>query len=637
MLTALIGPNQLFLQSLKDFLEPRQDCVIFPVIHETEALLVFAQVADDLERLARDRCGGLHQMKSVVCVLDAVSTPDFLSSGRFNPTRETRSFQDAWPAAAAMLVLAFPEVYFVFLGGGTSGQSLHRGDSTMAGRYHTCSTTEVALLHDLIRVVEEGYVPLFDGTGLREHPVQLLRCGLGNETKKKPFPIAARGRLGTAVDEEPAYAQMLSYAAYRDGFRMVPLCSLDSMERFVGPGRMDDPGPPILPRGIDDGALNVAIEDVYLTLPDEKPVVRPDHTTETRALRLSDFSKRYELYPHFEKATHHVLVTVGHERGADSLDEIVDFIEGLSHEHSCRIAYKPVAGVYDLRRELALPLGGDYRWPPEITDFQMLEQLGHSAPGRLLAIANRLLQRAASLDDGGCSIETAITGAVLALNAQQLLANMTPITALNALKLRHEFEVMAECHFTGVGYNFDTRARLEDIAAECDNIGAWFNEETSVASVLSAQATIVNAVGRRFEQLNQFDEREDCLRRARTLNRMLSKETNPLANWFNPIWAYLEKLINSVAWFAGSLVFWPVLFTLLYWVLRFEAPALGEPSLWSAFVFSVTTFFGLGPILSGTTVFAFSTVSFLVLSEVILGFLHLGVFVSHLYSLLSRR
>ena len=52
-------------------------------------------------------------------------------------------------------------------------------------------------------------------------------------------------------------------------------------------------------------------------------------------------------------------------------------------------------------------------------------------------------------------------GALLALEAQELLANRTPTTALEALAVRHELEVTAECMFYGVEYNFDVRRRLE--------------------------------------------------------------------------------------------------------------------------------------------------------------------------------
>jgi hypothetical protein len=235
-----------------------------------------------------------------------------------------------------------------------------------------------------------------------------------------------------------------------------------------------------------------------------------------------------------------------------------------------------------------------------------------------------------------------------------------------------------------VAYEFDVEERIREVKREAKAIADFFDATHRKEARISAESSIVGTIARRFRSFAQFDEEQKALRASRwlhnrnwllnntrgirsllrgtetvmkaflsTMARLIGFVARPL-HWIWDvirsivallIWlplAYLELLVDSIVAFAISLVAWPVVFGFIYDALRL-APQIGGDTLWSCMTFSFSTFFTLAP-LDATTE---STGIQLLLSpgcsstlwsiEIIVGLVHLGVFISHLYSQLSRR
>jgi len=631
MQVVTLSPSEHFPRILGARLDSSFETSSVRVRSRAEPWVVFFETAGALDQELAPLSSERNELRNAACVVDACATHGFLTEARFNPIAESRDWEWAWPAAVAMMVLAYPEVHWIFLHGEQSMAKILFRPNSLAERYHLCSILQLDKLIDLLELRLSGFSPLYDATGLRETIRRNLTLSLGDkESGTDSIAVPRRENLCVAIDEEPDYANMYAYTAYRRGLRTLSVSTLGVMKEFL-----DTPG-------LGEETIRLTLEDVYLSFPDARTVRRENGGGISPGdLHLSDFRRRDTLFPCLMKAEHRTIVTVGHRRGHTGMQANLSY---LRSNHRLSLVHKPVAGVYDIQKRVDFggAAGPGYIWPPQRRIPGDSEQGGHSAPGRLLAIAETLIARTRKLAEGPCCVETAVTGATLALDAQQLLGNMTPTTALEALQLRHEMEVAAECSFSGVGYNFDVRSRIDDLSRDCAQIGHWFHPRTRRSSVMNATAAIVNALAMRFEAFNQFDEREDCLRHTRRLHRKLTSHTSPGLKIIAPIWKYLELLVNSVPWFIGSLAFWPLLFAVFFWIAGFAPPPaepciVPGPSLWSSTVFSLTNFFGLQPIIADHHIFEFSWLSGLTAAEVLIGYLHLGVFISHLYSLLSRR
>ncbi len=103
--------------------------------------------------------------------------------------------------------------------------------------------------------------------------------------------------------------------------------------------------------------------------------------------------------------------------------------------------------------------------------------------------------------------------------------------SLEAVALKHQLEVLAECMFYGIEYNMDVRSRFQEIESEVNAIGEWFQPQTHRLSELNAEIRIVSELLSMFHQHCQFDEEQESLKRIRNRYRRL---------WFSrhPHWAW---------------------------------------------------------------------------------------------------
>lgn len=574
----------------------------------------YVQIADWIEFHAQQN-GGDRPRETMVIIdlydeeIESLSDLNAVSTNEGN-----------WAAVVAVLILMFPEVHWVF-------NSPHQADpSPLFRKVHLLGASNT--LSSLIALHEEKLISLFDPTGLRNNIRKRIKAKLGTDNNPIAPYIPIRSSIAAALDEEEAYAYFNGYTAYRLGYLTHAICSYRMMKDiFSMPAEC-------LPE--------LVFEDVYLSFSD-----RPHYA------HLSDLVERQDHIPGIANARMRIFVTTGHSRQSDqkiqinNRDYLSDWLNGAEKgERYTKTLYKPLSGIFNLwaksgiRRLLSgsKGLAEGYEWPP--TD-EGGEPVGtHSSPGRLLEVADRLIQRARRTLQNAQSVPEAVYGAVLALDAQEYLGHRTPTTSLEALALKHSAEVTAECKFYGVEYNKDVSTRLLEIKHEIRSIGKWFRRRSRRTSGLNAEVGIVSKLVMKFREYNQFDEEQQCLVRMRSLHRQLWLKKNRFWAWpFYSLRWYVEFLLGSMLVFALAIVFWIGFFSVLFALFCNCHAGQPETSLvLHGMGHAVTTFFGLQPAHSpieieqlGSGVFA------LTLFAILAGFTHLGIFVSHLYSLIARR
>jgi hypothetical protein len=509
---------------------------------------------------------------------------------------------------AGMLTLAFPEVRWVF----ASSPDMSDADGGALSK-------------------PDG-VPLFDPLGRRALVRKDIKTDLG--TAKDADYLCVRERSAAAIDEELAYSFLTGYLAYRLTYNTHMVCTEAEMKRVFG--FRDARGQKIDVICRPAPHVKLTFEDLFLGF--------PDHTDHSRTkdgkvecLHFSNLENRDWYFPGLREVTRRVFVTAGHGH-YDARDANGAYLRKrkLESEVLSRTVCKPVAGVYSVLKRARLL--SDYmklrrdEWKTAKAHKVEGGQTGHSASGRLLLIADSLIGRAEKLFDEARSVPDCIYAATLALEAQELLGYRTPTTSLEAITLRHKLEVKAECMFQGMEYNIAVKDRFWEIHGEVDAVSRWFNPATRERSALNAEMSIVTEVMRIFHEFGQYDEEQECMKHFRKLNRQAYFAQHPWLSVFRPFRWYVETIVGSFWLFVIALLAWPLLFGVLGYVVKAGfGPQVSNVAGYTVSAFY--TFFCLQP--PSATVGIPAHV--LTMLTVIAGFAHLGIFISHLYSLVARK
>jgi len=544
---------------------------------------------------------------------------DSVASDAMNPIDSG----DLWNSVLALLVLAFPEVNWVF-----GEDSSHR-------------FTE---WHSLFTVLDKPLRnPLFDPTGLRN----VVR---ENANKKGNCTIPTREKLAAAIDEEVHYALFHAYTAYRFGYRADAVTSWKLMEKLFG---------------VLDGKkheFHLLLEDVNLYFPDRPAKThlstfeKFEHNDDGDQGRAEHCAKLGYGRGHqasstkptpLESSEFRIIVTSGHSgASSDTMEGNRQYVK--SHKkNGWGYVLKPTGGMFDLWAKARLferlqphergraggsrpGLAPGFEWPPKPDGNNPTRSVAHSAPGKLMLVASHLVRRADALRAESNTVEECIRGAVLATEAVELLGYRTPTLALQALELKQWFETKAEVAFVGVGHHFQLTRRFKEIERETRVAARYYNKSRRDAAALDAAVTIANRLTLVFREAGQFDEEEACLRKLRWWNRKLSFSRARNKYHLLPglgILAYAEWMISSLGWFLLSVAAWMLLITLIWWSWTqpghsWQDAVQGAIGSFVGSSFETKQGFGI-LILSG-----FGSV---------LGFFHLGVFVSFLYSAIARK
>lgn len=518
------------------------------------------------------------------------------------------------------LVLSYPEIEWIFLPESDHVNilnSFHYLRTAFPRKSDIWNTTESNNNQSQNNPSSPGYIgdiiTLFDPSGWRNKNKEIIKI------------CNNRQKLSAAIDEEEEYAYLHGYIAYKLGYRCFVISNMKLFEKLFYEGSNSQS---------EDEALNIELtfEDMFLNFPDKE-----------KDVSLSNLKTRDGSFKKLKEIKNRIFVTVGHKYIKWSEDNKL-YLKELKAKAKARGGivkriYKPSGGIYNTLEQAGLLK--DYwkkrkeEWQEAKPDPSKEEAGGHSAPGRLLLIADKLIERARKILDEANTVQDCIHGALLALEAQELLGYKTPTTCLEAIALKHQLEVKAECMFYGVGYNIDMENRFKEIEGEVKAVSEWFHPSVRKRSYLNAQLGIITELVEILRDYGQFDEELQCLKKIRKLNRQFYFFNHPWLKFIQPLRAYIDTLVGSFPLFFGALFIWPIFYGILGHLFntRYEGYKDGILTFWEHLANSSYTFFGLQPTSQPIGASSHILTVFIVLT----GFLHLGIFISYLYNLIFRK
>lgn len=581
---------------------------------EAKVAHVYELVLRRLE-IAIQSNNNLIPINEVTVITNRVDNPE-----RLKVTTKEERFDNNWENLLGMMILTFPEIRWIFL-----------GNTPVKSPELSMHTIEV-----LDKPLRE---PLCDPTGLRKFV---------RKNSSKSLPL--RTSRAAAIDEETSYALFHAYTAYRFGYLADPVRSWELMNYFFGK------------RALPKHGYQLLLEDVNLSFPDNTIRNFSDKSDESKEVHLSNFGveevneggdlkktgrachcPRLTDNPDIENSDFRIIVSGGHfGAGVNKVNINLEFIKRYKGLEKSGFVLKPVGGMFDLWAQAKLfkrlPRRRDkegnliqkghapgFYWPPQSTNSK---NESHSAPGKLMLIAQHLVRRADAMRSISNTVEECIHGAVLATDALELLSYQTPTLALQALCLKHEFEVKAEVAFLGVGHHFDLRHRLEELEREVKAASRFFDKSRCRSAELDTLVSIGNRLMLVFREAGQFDEEMACLVRIRSWHRKLRRKQarNPLSLTANGVMGYAEWLLASPVYFFGALLFWYLLLVTL-WSGVTDLSLLQSLSIsWNAFTAGEPKGIAENPTDFLLHVFGSSV-----------GIFHFGVFISYLYSAVTRK
>ncbi|MDQ7052312.1 MAG: hypothetical protein Q9P14_05275 [candidate division KSB1 bacterium] len=274
------------------------------------------------------------------------------------------------------LILSFPEVRWVFFKSSPDNANKNKdpgnhatSESTNQGVFNPLEDVHclpVSLQFDVHRRYP-GFVPLFDPTGIRYRLRKIVRDREDREGKKIAAEIPIRVQTAAAIDEEPVYAYMNAYIAYRFGYRSWALVDWQMTENVFG----------------NDGhGANLVLEDLYLNFAD-RPLDFNEENKYSKCIKkeenapsphLSHLEFRDCLLPKLKNVKERFLITVGHQKWQEDrhrwrLNKF--YLRSLVSTRT-KTLFKPFSGIYDLWKKSGkwqkfrrLPrLAEHYEWPP---------------------------------------------------------------------------------------------------------------------------------------------------------------------------------------------------------------------------------------------------------------------------------
>lgn len=553
----------------------------------------FERLVSQIETIAE--ASGSIQLNALTILVDCIR-PEYL-----NPNSE----QGTWENIISMLILSFPEVRWCF----------GHIEKPLSG---------FPDMHISTLIGKPRADPLLDPDGLREW----IRDKISQDVKVDWIP--KRKHLAAVIEEERIYAYFHGYTAYRFGLRTHLITSFALMDRFKG---KENDGP----------EYELLMEDMSLGFAD-----RPQE------ISLICLKERDDRYQKLKNTNVRALITSGQSSSDNILQKNREYLEtdvvkkGVVKK-GC-VIYKPAGGMLDLWQRLGYlnkkqetgrkgNVEG-FIWPPHETTSQHHNPTnkGHSAPGKLALIAQTLIKRAEKIQQAQGRIEHQIAAAVMATDASEYLGGRSPTTATEALFLKYMLELRASCHFVGFEFHIKMEHRRSELQVESEAICRWYAKPLRRRADLNLRMHVANGFVRLLREENQFDEEQYWSTISRHLHNTLWIEDQEWRQLFRPILRYSEFLLHSMSRFLLSVVVWILFFTLILTVGTLASPdstyssSFADTSDYGPFTQAIFSFLsGEGPAYhSPFWVFITTLCS-------ILGLAHLGVFISHLYSIMSRK
>jgi hypothetical protein len=513
-----------------------------------------------------------------------------------------------WSHLIGLLILTFPEIRWIF------------------GLVHDAGSDFPVREHSLAALVKGAWRdPLLDPSGLRnwirQHTNEILNRG------NSGFEVPGRKFRAASIDDERDYCYFHGYVAYRFGYRT------DVVDSWALMAQLFSSESSWYHHQEGGHGYRILLEDMSLNFPD-KPAEKHIFYLHKRAESLDLLDS---LNEHSESAAVRLLITSGYDHDNRlALISNQKFL-ALKKTGAGKVILKPLGGILDLwsqagqmHAERSGQRAGnapEFEWPLSLSVDG--ELAGHGAPGKLVLVAETLIRRAEVLRTKAGTIRDFVVGAVFTTDAAELMGGRTPMLTLLSLTLKHEFETRAECGFVGAGYHFDVRSRTDEIELESEAVCSAFVAPARRLSALNAQSVILNRLAMVFREQGNFEEESECMVALRKRNRWLRLQRSGGASQWIPsgiLW-YAELLLASFGRLIAGISLWLFALTIVWFLLdRGHGWKSAFSGAWSAF-------FG-GNAASDTASWAVMAWSGVALVS---GMLHLGVLISYIYSLISRK
>ena len=464
------------------------------------------------------------------------------------------------------LVLAFPEVRFVFLGEKDEIRWTEKKDehgntirtvidiANEPRRLHLMSPCESPIEY----IQKTDYLVLFDPAGLRDVIREMLK------PPKDRHPGVWRRKLHTAVvlEDEMTFSFFCGYTAFRNGCKTWMLQNYRQAENLLQEKNNTAPDK-------KTPAIDVSLEDLRLGFLDKEDGDKLSHLV---PFSESENRCRSKLFPRLSDVPNRYIITYGDAGSKDnnsekSLSEQVDEYNLKNSSSRMTIRYKPLTDIRTLGKQTNLYHLWRKTREQNADEIKKTKEAksNHSAEGIVLDIAEILFGRAKKLLREEKSIQDLIHAALLALEAKELLGGKTPTISLELLDIQHQAEVLAECRCYGTDYSKRTvNHRIREIRKEVKLTCEWYRPESRKLAELSARSKIVGGLSKIFSDAKQIEEHEAALIETRYLSGRLFVHHNHWALLFYPFRLYFEYMQRSLlhntcvvmAWFFLFLCLW---------------------------------------------------------------------------------
>jgi hypothetical protein len=540
----------------------------------------------------------------------------------------------SWSAVVGMLILAFPEIHWILY--------------TM----HSCSYNDLLFrkshywkilekdndvcegFRSAFEMHKIGYRPIFDPSGLRNY----LKSSIIDNNGRSCIDDH-REYISASIDDEEHYAYLNAYICYRFYYRAHVVARLKYMEMLFR--KKSD---------YFENNINFegTFEDLFLNFPDR---------IEKKSEHFSILEKRDDYFENLRNVRKRLFITSGNEIELSNVDKQknIDYLE--NNEIDYEFINKPISGIFYIRKKAEFFFRKKFR--KKI--FECNVSFGHGAPGRLYIISECLLQRAEKCYKQKDTVLDSIHGALLSLEAKEILSGRTPTKSIEAISMLNYFEAKTESLFYGIDSSSNVASRIDKIVKDLNKVGIWFDPEYRHISITIAIIGVLNQLICVYRNYNSFDEEAEVLKYLRTFTRNLhfyknliskkndQKNSNGLKGFLNKIsynicklfklptsssfmclpkayflrfieW-YFHWLLQSWKIFAGVIIFWICFFWILF---GFNLPH-----------YSFISFFSMQPPIDTVPTISYQLV--ISMFEILLGFIHLGILISFLYYWIFRR
>ncbi|MEP3890931.1 MAG: hypothetical protein ABJN69_10720 [Hellea sp.] len=536
---------------------------------------------------------------------------DYVNPSQLNPVNASSPFD----SFIASMILSFPELSWYF--------------ATIHGNRKD-TFEEIYLHHSLGAFSSKNRLDnIFDASGLSG----FIRDKISKSTNVQ---FVRRVNLAAAIDDEKGIAYKHAYAAYRFGYRANTIFTLGVFRQEFQ-------------KDVSHG-YDVLLEDVSLKFGDMSRGEEIDNFEK----RAKEFKSLNSKNSKIESSKLRAIITSGF---ADRNSKV--FKDNKTHIGQKTefgkvgdVVFKPTGGMYDLERRLKL---STYLDENAIHTNHETDLGNHGVPGKIQSICDFLIRRADTLKETAHNFSDYVLGSVWSTNALELTDLKSPSSAVEALTLKHCFELAFDCQYSGK-YNIEIASRMKEIEQKTKEISMWVTPTQKHSTSLNASMRIFSNLLNIVRDNSLFDEEILILNKIRqtrlkawflkpvtlhesigipVIKRIVYVIGLPIKGLFALPAIYVNFLLSSVFFFGFALFAWCIGLAFGYqWAYKEPLSSFFSVSLPEAII----TFFGSnGPVIHDDLHCSPVRVAWVNSIAICSGIFHIGIFISYLFTLVSRR